>query len=1614
MNQYEHEPAAHPDTHYQHLSRILPAWVIHATADTRNALKNARLEAPHWHVTATRLQRQTLRDSSQEHWTHRNRLDSMLAKLQNAREFAEPLLSAALKTRFGLELDVKSTFLRLYIPQSIPWFPAKSGAARTWTVSLLDAALHNFQESETQAHAYEPASTFISEPSATGQFDTLPQIKQKITVQGFARMCRELDIGGQYSAYLRENLGLTNPVVEAVLKPKVKNAHKAAFMSALQLGHVRGDLQDDAHHSIFRLLEKRPGTKLDGELLHCHDLTMISSALTGIVIFAPNLERTRKTSRIVAYIPDDPEHPLKQYPNTLAFIAELTRKLRSPAYQTFFSRFVDHQERGHFFADLNRRLSAVTWHQHRMGDALPSWRETPIDKPHLQFSLTRIKTDLWSHQYQRQLNKILNDANTVAVSTERADRNARWALWDALSKVASSILEAAAFVALPFVPFLGELTLAYMAYQLLDETFEGFVDWAEGLKKEAFEHLMGVVESVVQLGTFAAGGTIAVGELKPLLSRDTLALFDSLTPVTAADGKTRYWKPDLTPYEHSADLRAAAKPDHLGLYQHQGKTLLPIEDKLYPVELNKKTGQFQIQHPTRADAYQPPLLHNNHGAWQTGLEQPLSWDRETVIRRLGPSVESFSSAEREQILRISGYHDNVLREMHVENLPPPSLLTDCIKRFRIDRDIQTFIEQIGSDNPDQYLKADPAMQLELLTRYDSWPIETPVPELKTQTQTLRKQTADTALNYRKSLFDSRYRELEKTNDPSVQRLLNEVQGLPTDIAQELTNSATGTELRQLHGGRVPQRLKDVARKAMEAVRASRAHEGLYRPSLETADTHQLALHSLNSLPGWPVDLRIEVRDYSHEGPVRDSIGPIDASIRRTLVRAEDATYRAYDDSEPMHPASDFYDAVLHALPQTNRDALGISVEKGQAFKQRIAEHALDQPKLRSLFAKNPHRKPFYDPTTMRLPGGSDGYWRRHPPTPSLNDRVREVYPSLPEEELQSVVLQLQTHPDGARIELSRLASELSRLHQDLNTWVNDTPTVHPQTRAPLNELERQAARHNRRLLAQEIQRSWRRQSERDFDAPDDTPRYALRFAEPILGDLPTLTADFPHVSLLSLEGCHAVQGVPGFLQRFNGLRRLDLKRFSLTTLPEAIPRMTNLDALVLSDCGIRFDSANWSKLSSLNNLVMLDLYKNPFTLKPSIESMPELVHLDLSHTGLTEIPPSVLTHSKLDTAKLLGNQISELPPGVFDSSVYDKRGMHLTHNPLSDRARQLIKHHHFDTSYDLGVYAPETDINRVRALYPNLEVEQASEFVYELPGTLEDGRAELTRLEAELNQLRDDLTAWTTDLPALHPLSGEPFNAQQQLLEHARRDELKQNLQGCWQHETELDDFNEVLEPTFELVIRTIIHGELPTLRADFSHVTSLEVYGADGVTRTGGFLEAFPKLQNLVLRDCNLDGIPAAVFKMGELRSLSLPRCRVSLSLESATALAGMDTLDYLDLGVNPLGQNLDLRQMPKLATVLLNDTGITEVPPGLFQLTELDWADMSANAISEIPSDVLELPAEVAENISFRGNPLSEESLLRLIAYFEHTGVDFSVEEVLNRGEMDVSSSDGSEIDE
>ena len=1658
-----------PDAHYQHLINAIPSWLRQATPQRREALRNSTPGIPAGLKNAPPHQHAELGKLIARHVTSQNQVDQMMAKLQSPADFAESLLETALKNRFGLELDARRTFLHLYIPAHIPWLRLKSGAARIWTVSLLDAALHNFESAETEADAFEPASTYITPPSATGQFKTLPRILEKMPITAFTRLCRELDVGQRYKEYLDDNLGISNPVAAAILKSKIHDSQKTALTAALHMAQMQKLLGSDVHRLTLGLLDNLPHLRLHGQPWGCHELTIMNARLTGIVLFAPDLERTTEVVRVVAYIPDDPQHPIKEYSSTAAFAEELGQRLRTPEYQQFFSRFIDHEDRGHFFAQLNNELSPITWQPVPPGDPRPTWRERPNQRPDLHITGTPVKDDLWTHLYQSKLNKILNDARVIAVSTATVDQRARWALWDSFTEIASTLLNIAAFIALPFVPLLGELMLAYMAYQLLDETFESIVDWAEGHTTEAFGHFMGVVESAVQLGAFAVGGVIAAGEFRAILPKEIVQFIDRFNSVKRPNGETRYWKPDLTAYEHPATLPADSKPDSLGLHRHQGKTLLPLEGKNYAVSEDSVSGEHRIDHPTRPEAYKPQLKHNGAGAWQTELDQPLSWDQATVLHRVGPDMQRFAASTRERILSISGCHEDVLRKMHVNAGQVPPLLADTLKRFTIDQDIQTFIDQIGSDQPEHFLKADPVTQLELLNEYGYWPEnkglrlidgnaqtlwQSPAPDvpvvqidaarltdgdlLKTFLLTLSDSEARTLMGEefghhsptpenrahrlrqilarlaeqkRQLLFQQRYRRLERGARGPIQAVMDAEPGLPSSVAQAIVNTASDLELQQLKKVTVAPRLAELSQEAGLQVRVTRAYEGLDLPSTaNNLDTDRLALHTVEKLPGWTGQLRLEIRQYTHQGLLIDSLGSVDAPLRKILVLGEEGSYQAFDhDGEELSGMGSLYTGLLQAMPDSERTALNLHIGEGERLKQLIRQHALSRDALRALLIQHPDLKPTYDPKVMRLLGGSDGYRRIPTNTPSLQTRAQTLFPHLSAEELDAFVERLQRHPSGPRAELGRLMVQYTQLQETLSSWRDEIPLLVPDTQIRVTPEQFALQKQVRQQFAFDLMDCWRQQwtlPESDFETAD------FNFFQPIIGQLPTLSTDFSGVTMLRMDGGSATRGVHEFLRSFTGLRILKLRDFNLGRLPDTLASL-QLEELILSNCAITLTPESQVGLAGQHRLTTIDLYKNPLGLTPDVGSMPDLNYIDLTQTGITELPRDLMTRPRLRTALLNDNQVKELPDALFTLPRSTQEGFDLGNNPLSTATRERLKQHFLQTRQDFGIFAEEADIHRAQALYPWMDQEDASKFVYQLPGTLGEGRVELTRLEAELATLENDLSAWTADIPAVHPHTNQPFTAQQLLIEHSTRDAFRESVLRCWRRESEPDDFNDLLqETTYDLSLDTRITGNLPTLSADFSHVSLVYLSSESGLT-TGvtGLLERFPKLKTLVISDFRLGDIPEAIFRMSDLRSLNLLDCNITLTPQSVLNLAEMARLEFIDLRNNPLGLAPDISQMADLATLQLDNCVLTELPAGLMQLKSLETVDLSGNLISRIPTDLLELPLEIAESISLRGNPFSEESLQTLLEYFRLTSVDFGVQEVIERAELEVSTSEASE---
>ncbi|MHA6128724.1 NEL-type E3 ubiquitin ligase domain-containing protein [Pseudomonas fluorescens group sp. PF-1] len=889
--------------HFHQVRKAIPAWLLNTSPSRVDTLKSVRLTLPDWHRNASTLAHRKLKKAIQLSWTAQNTADKALSDLQDVSAFAKPLLEQALKDRFGVDDDVEDTWLRLYAPVKTAWWVHDfSGGTTSRTVSLLDAALHNFSQDET----FTQDSEFITRPDKRGHFNVKP-LKHKLSIEQFKSLCRELDIGARYQQHLKDTLLSTEKATSNVLRHKVILSQKSALNVAAHIALMKHDLDQEAFDVVQGMLEDRSRLKWNGKPIAYYNLAMMDTRLSGIILIAEDTAIASGPVPVIAYVPHDPLHPLKQYPSSLEFMAELTRQLRDGAsannYQQFFSQFVPHEQRGHFFAGLNARLSTVKWQPVAAGSNLPSWRETPVDKPALQFSVSSIKTDrettfnndLWGYRYRQTLNKVFNDGREIAIATEYADRMARWAWWDNLEKMLSDILNVALLVATPLVPGLGQLMLAYTAWQLTDSVVEGLVDLAEGHLAEAGEQALGVLESVVQLGAFAAAGAagnVAQAKLSPF--------FEGLKPVQLANGETRLWNPDLSPYQRTdVDLPEGARPDDQGIHPHQGRRILRLDDQHFEVLQDPITEQPRIRHPQRFDAYAPTLRHNGHGAWVCETENPREWEGTTLMRRLGHSTEGFNDEQLEQIRQISGTEEGALRRMHVENAPPPPLLTDTLQRL--------------SSPP----IAPAALPAEIAPLFSDFP------------------------------------------------------ELPATVAEQIHARASATERQRMtEENRLPLRLRTQARELQFETQTVRAAQGLYPSAAITPDTERLVLGTLRFNTDTFGDLRLEIRQDTFDGDLRYSVGPEDATRVRVLIRDEAGQYQVRDgEDQAIHEADDFFEAVLQATQENGQNALGYKPGDAEQFRQWVMAKSAPPSERRTVLAEPPIRPVAEHETMLLVRGG---------------------------------------------------------------------------------------------------------------------------------------------------------------------------------------------------------------------------------------------------------------------------------------------------------------------------------------------------------------------------------------------------------------------------------------------------------------------------------------------------------------------------------------------------------------------------------------------------------------------------------------------------------------------
>lgn len=224
---------------------------------------------------------------------------------------------------------------------------------------------------------------------------------------------------------------------------------------------------------------------------------------------------------------------------------------------------------------------------------------------------------------------------------------------------------------------LSDTTEAMLVAHLLGDPLEGYVEWSKTDQAAAWAHINDVLD-----------------HLAMSTARSVSPVIEKLKALILPDGRQCLWNTDLTPYRQAITLEPVSTPDANGLYLIKGRYVLPHEGQHYVLQKDIFGAHYRALHPTRPDAYQSVFRYNGSGVWVHEGEQPLTWNRQTLMRRLGPSVHGIADEQLEQILQVSGVEEDDVRRLYVENEPTPGLLVESIWQFKVHAQAQTLIAQV--------------------------------------------------------------------------------------------------------------------------------------------------------------------------------------------------------------------------------------------------------------------------------------------------------------------------------------------------------------------------------------------------------------------------------------------------------------------------------------------------------------------------------------------------------------------------------------------------------------------------------------------------------------------------------------------------------------------------------------------------------------------------------------------------------------------------------------------------------------------------------------------------------------------------------------------------------
>ncbi|MGE8110670.1 NEL-type E3 ubiquitin ligase domain-containing protein [Pseudomonas sp. NPDC086566] len=1138
----------------------------------------------------------------------RRQLDARLKGIQAIEAFCVPLLQQALVPLTGPGHDVVTLAFDQGVSKPLKtWAPIRTPLVRLFykTLPLLEVALWNFTVDEAKVGGQPPGNCLVD---ANGNEMARPSAVE------FAQLCRKLDLGARYQAHLDRVL----------LSPA--GTEPGASVSALLKQALMADMLVDAykaryHHKVLSASELqliiglcRDGVvgKLDGDLVKPRQLRLLGHDLQQIVVLdvlADGWLFGKNRRRVLVYIPGDPHGPWSVHDDLQAFARAVPgKRLREARYQHFFKRFLPQRGRAGFMAQVNALL----------GD-LAIWATRDLEE-----HLTDYPLPLFDHLAAARIDQIKRDAASVLEPVAALDRRLQQAHHQRLASDAGVLLSLVGL----FVPAVGMGLLALLAWDLLEEVFEGIESWREGDCSDALDHVLNVGKNTAQIIALAVAGK---GATRLWQGAERV---DALVATTLEDGSQKLWTQDISAWRGTSP--AAASIDARGVASQGERHWLNLDGHDYQVQPLGAEGTWQLR--PRA-GHGPLLAGNGSGAWRLVTDDPSGWSNtQHMFRRFGGPVLALDDEQIDRVLDIHGLDADQLRGLHVRGETLPAEVLDTVQRVQLAQRV----DELGN-------------RLDLGVAVSDTQALAEANGLPGAASLNGPALATLVRRYRRRLIGQLYDLSSAALTVNESALLRMFPSLHLRAARELLAQANPADLSRLAStARVPLRLAEAARRSTWRIRVTRVHEALALDTAQSADLARVALGLLKYLPGLS-QLPWQLFEARVGGPLLGEAHGVGEGLQ--LVH-EAGQFRAFRGAVALGAPGELFATLQGALSEPQRAALALAEPFPVRLRERLGQlarqHAHQMEALLGIVTR-PGGAAALQRLNGSLPGfalSGRGAIRALAPQ-ALHPEVRRIYPAFSDAQVVEWLASLQRDGLNAWEQLPRLRQQLLDLEERLHRW-------HVERRQDAGS--RQArGRIKARLIA-----LWRR-------IPEPRERLdTLSFTGMQPGRLPDLpdALRFDGVTELRLTGMGLRSIAPSFMAAFPHLRSLRLPGNRLTRLP-AQRVLAELEELDLYNNLIALDATQAALLASCERLQVINLAHNPLTRSFSVSGLARLNRLYLNSTGIDTVPNGLQDCPLLTMADLRDNRITRLPRELLETPVWTGRTLRLEANPLL--AEQLAR-----------------------------------------------------------------------------------------------------------------------------------------------------------------------------------------------------------------------------------------------------------------------------------------------------------------------------------------------------